>query len=65
VKMAETYAELLHEYTQGLLQDLWPHLDAEGRAKAPQLVRRRLILLDSGVPDDDHPVIEQTAIEAA
>ena len=65
VKMAETYAELLHEYTQGLLQDLWPHLDAEGRAKAPQLVRRRLILLDGGAPDDEHPVIEQNAIEAA
>lgn len=49
VKLAETYGELLARYTKGLLDDLWPHLDAEGRAKAPQVVRRHLLVLDGGV----------------
>lgn len=48
VKLAETYGELLAMYTKNLLQDLWPHLDEEGRAKAPQFVRMRLVQLDQG-----------------
>jgi hypothetical protein len=48
VKLAETYGELLAQYTQGLLNDFWPHLDEEGRAKAPQFIRSRLLALDSG-----------------
>lgn len=48
VKMAETYGELLARYTQGLLNDLWPHLDEAGRAQAPKFVRQRLLELDEG-----------------
>jgi hypothetical protein len=48
VKLAESYGDLLAEYTKNLLQDLWPHLDEEGRAKAPQFVRMRLLQLDAG-----------------
>lgn len=47
VRMAETYGEMLAAYTKGILDDLWPHLDAEGRAKAPQIVRHHLLALDS------------------
>jgi hypothetical protein len=48
VKMAETYGELLAQYTKGILDDLWPHLDAEGRKQAPHIVRKWLIALDGG-----------------
>jgi len=48
VKLAEQYGELLAQYTQNLLNDLWPHLDEEGRAKAPGFVRLRLVQLDAG-----------------
>jgi hypothetical protein len=52
VKLAETYGELIARYTQGLLNDLWPHLDSEGRAKAPLIVRQHLIALDGGMEQD-------------
>jgi hypothetical protein len=58
IKLAETYGELLADYTRGLLDDLWEHLDQAGRDKAPQIVRRRLIAIDGGMhPDADgnHP----------
>jgi len=48
VKLAETYGELLAAYTKNLLNDLWPHLDEEGRAKAPGFVRLRLVQMDEG-----------------
>lgn len=48
VKMAEIYGQLLYDYTKGVLDELWPHLDEEGRAKAPNIVRKHLIALDSG-----------------
>jgi hypothetical protein len=48
VKLAETYGEMLANYTKRILEDLWPHLDAEGRAKAPHIVRRELVALDGG-----------------
>jgi hypothetical protein len=48
IKLAETYGELLAQYTKNLLNDLWPHLDEEGRVKAPQYVRLRLVQLDQG-----------------
>jgi hypothetical protein len=51
VRMAETYGEMLAKYTKGLLDDLWPHLDVEGRAKAPQIVRHHLLLLDGARED--------------
>jgi len=56
IKLAETYGELLAQFTKNLLQDLWPHLDEEGRAKAPSFVRQRLLQLDQG---RELPVIEQ------
>jgi hypothetical protein len=52
VKLAETYGELIAQYTKGLLEDLWPHLDAEGRAKAPLYVRTHLLALDGGMQQD-------------
>lgn len=55
VKMAETYGELLAKYTKGLLDDLWPYLSAEGKAKAPLFVRERLILLDGGLSEPPLP----------
>jgi len=48
IKLAETYGELLAQFTKNLLNDLWPHLDEEGRAKAPSFVRMRLLQLDEG-----------------
>lgn len=50
VKLAETYAELLAGFVQGMLKEFWPHLDAKGRAEAPAIVRRHLIALDGGPP---------------
>jgi hypothetical protein len=48
VKLAETYGEMLANYTKAILDGLWPHLDEEGRAKAPMIVRTQLIALDGG-----------------
>ena len=58
IKLAETYGELLAQYTKNLLNDLWPHLDEEGRAKAPGFVRMRLVQLDQG---KELPAIERKA----
>lgn len=63
IKMAETYGALLAQYTQGLLDDLWPHLDAEGKAKAPSIVRGRLLALDAGTSPP--PVPEHLQLDAA
>ena len=57
VRLAETYAELLANYTKAILDDLWPHLDAEGRATAPQIVRRHLIALDGGMRQPELPPV--------
>lgn len=46
VKLAETYGEMLARLIQGILGDL--NLSDEQRAKAPQIVRRHLILMDGG-----------------
>jgi hypothetical protein len=61
VKLAETYGELLAQYTKNLLNDLWPYLDEEGRAKAHQFVRLRLIQLDQGREAPEPPQIKQIA----
>jgi hypothetical protein len=53
VKLAESYGEMLAMYTKGLLEDLWPHLDEEGKAQAPYIVRRQLIAIDGGKKDQD------------
>lgn len=49
VKLAETYGEMLANYTKGILDELWPHLDADGRKLAPTIVRKHLIALDGGM----------------
>lgn len=64
VKLAETYAELLAQYTQNLLNDLWPFLNEEGRAMAPTIVRQHLIALDQGKQDSARLAISASA-EAA
>jgi hypothetical protein len=46
VKLAETYGEMLAQLIQGILGDL--ELTDEQRAKAPVIVRRHLIAIDSG-----------------
>lgn len=61
VKLAETYGEMLANYTKHILEDLWPHLDEEGKAKAPMIVRQHLIALDGGRTD----TVEPLQIEAA
>lgn len=67
VKLAETYGDLLADFIKGLLQDLWPHLDEDGRAKAPQFVRARLLVLDGGRAEPPTPGAggETLQIEAA
>lgn len=52
VRLAETYGELLARYTRGLLDDLWPYLNEEGREKALHFARQRLIEMDGGPPAD-------------
>jgi hypothetical protein len=47
VKLAETYGEMIANYTKGIIDALWPHLDEEGRKMWPQVVRRELIRVDS------------------
>lgn len=66
VKLAETYGELLANYTQGLLEDLWPHLDEEGRAKAPAIVRGRMLLIEEGsaIPELEAGDIEDADYQA-
>lgn len=65
IRLAETYGELLANYTKGVLDDLWPHLDAEGRAKAPALVRARLIALDGGMRPEEDGTHNPPALELA
>lgn len=64
VKLAESYGETLAMYTKNLLEELWPHLSEEGRAAAPQIVRRQLIALDGGRQSGDH-IAELPAASAA
>lgn len=47
VKLAETYGEMIANYTKGIIDALWEHLDEEGRKKWPQIVRAELIRVDS------------------
>jgi hypothetical protein len=47
IKMVETYGELLAGLMRGVLDDLWPHLNEEGRAKAPQIIRARMLAIDN------------------
>jgi hypothetical protein len=61
VKLAETYGEMLANYTRGILDDLWPHLDEEGRKNAPIYIRRHLIALDGGLKDQPLAIPEETA----
>lgn len=56
VKLAETYGEMLANYTQAILHDLWPHLDEEGRAKAPHIVRTHLLALDGARTSETEPL---------
>jgi hypothetical protein len=60
VKLAETYGQLLAAYTQGLLDDLWPYLNEEGRSRAPSFVRNRLLAMDAGTGPQS-PTLELTA----
>jgi hypothetical protein len=46
VKLAERYGALLAQYTQGLIDDLTPHLSAEGRDHLATYVRNRLLALE-------------------
>lgn len=64
VKLAETYGELLAMYTKNILDDLWPHLDEQGREQAPFIVRKHLIALDGGKQHAD-VVVEQKQLPAA
>lgn len=61
VKLAETYGEMLARLIQGILAEL--ELNAEQRARAPQIVRRHLILMDGGLPESE-AVIEHPALTA-
>lgn len=56
VKLAETYGEMLARLIQGILGDL--DLNDEQRAKAPQIVRRHLILMDGGVTEEERLALE-------
>lgn len=56
VKLYEQYGETLAMLIQGILGDL--DLNAEQRAKAPQIVRKHLILVSSQTPEEieHHPL---------
>lgn len=47
VKLAETYGEMIANYTKGIIDALWEHLDEEGRKIWPQIVRAELIRVDA------------------
>ena len=47
VRIAETYGETLAALLRGILDELMPHMDKEGREAAPAIVKRRLIALTS------------------
>lgn len=61
VKLAETYGEMLANYTKGILDDLWPHLDADGRKNAPAIIRKHLIALDGGMKGQTLPALPEAA----
>lgn len=48
VKLAETYGEMLAQLIQGILTDL--ELTSEQRARAPQIIRKHLMLVDGNAP---------------
>jgi hypothetical protein len=56
VKLYEQYGETLARLIQGILGDL--NLSADQRVRAPQVVRKHLILIDN-----EHPVLELTSAE--
>lgn len=58
VKLMETYAELIASFIQGMLRDFMPFLNDEGKAAAPAIVRRHLVVLEGGFgPDDTTPAL--------
>lgn len=52
VKMAEQYGETLANLLKGIGDAIWAHLDEEGKAKYPTIVRQHLVALDGGKTGD-------------
>lgn len=63
VKLAETYGELLARYTTTLLEGLMPYLDPEGKAKAPQIVRQAMLVIEEGdiISEEDEADVKELA----
>lgn len=47
VRIAETYGESIAMLLKGILDELLPHMDEDGRKNAPAIVKRHLIALSS------------------
>lgn len=45
VRIAETYGEAIAALLKGILDELMPHIDVEGRALVPAVVKRNLIAI--------------------
>jgi len=48
VKLAEQYGSTISSLIRGILDDLMPHIDAEGQKKIPKIVRHHLLLAEQG-----------------
>jgi hypothetical protein len=57
IRLAEQYGNTIARLLEGILTDLMPHLSDEGKALAPQIVRRHLILIEGG--NDNPPVAKE------
>lgn len=66
VRLAEMYGEMLANLLSAILQELHPHLDKEGRAIAPTIIRRHLMLLDQqqALPGGEAEDAEYTEVAA-
>jgi len=61
VRILETYGETIANLLRGILDELMPHMNDEGRKSAPLIVRRHLLAISGGVPVEEHRTDQETA----
>jgi len=54
VRILETYGETIANLLRGILDELMPHMNDEGRKSAPLIVRRHLLAISGGAPVEEH-----------
>jgi hypothetical protein len=62
VRLAETYGELLAQYTKGIIDELLPHLDEWGQKNWEWIVRQQLLNINRGIQAPIKTAHQMTAL---